>query len=381
MADVLRLIAVLLLAVLGSVAEAESSQTCDASETKRFRSYPGSDSICRSGCWFDLESVWEGHYHYTPTGEKCAANEQNACSAIENKHTDYFRGYDFCSSEDNCVYTYSAFISTPTEEYYGYVRTGDTCSGSGDEDIDSDDETTDIPPCTSVSENKHHCIDKDGRYLNNGPDAPLCDKNAEYLHDCYGRNGKYWDMQVEYDICDPDEYPDDRHNCFFGEHFYRIAHWGGDNVNKWRSWYEYKREECLSHYELRNDKNFLDYCTQRYGDSVEADLYDHAMFGALNDKNVTQGLPGNTTVNIREKLGITDSGNGSLSSTIPDILENKKPQGATCLEDVTIEVFEHEIIIPVSLVCPWLGYLGTVLVILSLISAINIIYRGGNEKT
>jgi len=389
MAYVLRLIAAALLFAVQPAESAEVPWACNTYDAEIFNSYPGSDAVCRMGCWFDLEKVFNGKYHYQARGDKCSVPSQAICTIVEHKNLDTFQGYYFCSPDDKCAYQFGAHVSTPTEEYYGYVRTGEYCSpsggggsGGGSPGSVGDISNDDVPGCNENDGHKHHCIDEDGEYWNDGPEAPLCGRNEVYKHDCFDRgNGKYWDMNERYDICNHEEDDDEWHNCFYSDSFYRIEYWSSDHDNTWDSWYHYKLKECTY---AEEDPAVLSYCHNRYGDSNEANLYDRAMFDDLNDKNVTEGMEGNTSINIRKKLGLTSDGDGSLSSTIPDLLEDKAPEKdgefGTCLNDVEIEMFGQAITIPVSRACPWLKHLGTILIFLSLFTAISIIYRGGNEK-
>jgi len=207
--------------------------------------------------------------------------------------------------------------------------------------------------------------------------AIICNEKNEYHHDCYRYidhwdEWAYMDMDEAYPICDLDEDKEDWWNCFFNGELYRDG-------EGWKSWYAYKKDEC--EYEYRHYVAIAkQYCANRYRDSNEARLYDAAMFGTLNGKNVTGGLSGNSTIDIGKRFGIGKNGNGSLSSAIPDLLEDDAPdedgEFGVCLKDITIEIFGREIVLHFSRVCPWLEHLGTIFLFLSLFAAIRIIYRG-----
>jgi len=207
--------------------------------------------------------------------------------------------------------------------------------------------------------------------------AIICNEKNEYHHDCYRYidhwdEWAYMDMDEAYPICDLEEDKEDWWNCFFNGELYRDG-------EGWKSWYAYKKDEC--EYEYRHYGAIAkQYCANRYRDSNEARLYDAAMFGTLNGKNVTGGLSGNSTIDIGKRFGIGKNGNGSLSSTIPDLLEDDAPdedgEFGVCLKDITIEIFGREIVLHFSRVCPWLEHLGTIFLFLSLFAAIRIIYRG-----
>jgi len=289
--------------------------------------------------------------------------------------------------------------------YIPHTYTGSVCSGiSGDEDKPGDDtegggggeETSpgtggsegDAPPSNSGGDsgsgdggNSDSGSNTPPPNERGGPVAPLCDadgdydnkRDGSYWHMCYDNYGDYWFDNDYYSICDPEDSVSDWDECFFGNKYYESYGTSyGRSPNTWNNPYDYAMDKC--EYEYREYGAVAEhYCRNRYGDSNEARLYDVAASDTSLGVNVTDGLPGNSTVDVGEKLGVGTSG-------VSDLLGHKAPKNngafGVCLADLEIEVFGNEISLPLSRVCPFLEHLGTIFLFLSLFSAVRIIYRG-----
>jgi len=122
-----------------------------------------------------------------------------------------------------------------------------------------------------------------------------------------------------------------------------------------------------------------DYCSNRYGENRESNLYADAVGDFKDNRDATKSLPGNEGIDISKRLGVVVNDDGSMSSSLEDFLEYAKPNKSgthgVCLDDIEIEIGNEIIVLEISRVCEWLEYLGTILLFISYFIAFQIIAR------
>lgn len=104
---------------------------------------------------------------------------------------------------------------------------------------------------------------------------------------------------------------------------------------------------------IRNCKLFED-------KSPESQLYETEKAKG-RDRDVTKDLPGNETIDVSSKLS----------------RENLLGAGA-CIRDLSVRVWSQELSLPISAICPALGYLGYVLITVASLAAFRIV-SGSNK--
>jgi len=289
----------------------------------------GAQFLCIAGCKFELSSNGDGLY--LSLEEPCDSGE----------------GGDDGSGSGN---------------------PGDGDPDNGDPDID----TFDPLLCKDEDDYLHHCIDSFGDYWIYNDYIDACSKPNDELEEfeiCSERreDGVYF------------KYKDDRGDIFGSYDYFHAQYMmcGHQFVSDSEGW------------EIDNDQ--LLYCANRYLSGYESNLYDNSLSEFMNNNNNGSGTDSDDddddddegddskTIDLRTKLGISENGDGSLSSTIPDLLGHARPsksgEHGVCLDDITVEIGGHEIVLEISRVCEWLEILGTIFVFISLFIAIQIIVR------
>lgn len=97
--------------------------------------------------------------------------------------------------------------------------------------------------------------------------------------------------------------------------------------------------------------------------SPESELYA-AEVAKGTQRNVTGDLPGNETIDVASKLST-----GNLLGT------------AQCIGDLTVTVWGKDVALPVSKICPALGYLGWVLVAVAGVAAFRIVSGTSSKES
>jgi len=386
MAYVLRLIAA---ALLSGFYFAASAQSCSNVSPLISPDDLGLE-LCYLGCEYKFLEFHNDTYEYMRTGKNCSVsdgnpNEEDGGGGGGNNNPPDNGGGNSGGGEGG--------NNNPPNSGDG----GSNDGGSGSEENPGNGE--------SPGDGSGGGGDNGGKKPGIPANAVFCDEDQNYLHGCFDEDGDYWHKGKYYNICDPGEDKKQWRDCYFDGLYYNrnsmdpyssddgswsytspehylYAKCRGENILDVFHWdlTPYNNPTLVKRREVYSYKAQLDECcSNRYGISNESELYDQSVYNFKNNRNATEGLFGNEEIDISKKFGIVVHEDGSMSSTLEDILSYAKPtksgKHGVCLDDIKIQIHNQEIVLEVSRVCEWLEYLGTILLFISYFVAFQIIAR------
>jgi len=360
MAYLLRLIAAFIFFFAGANVWAQSCSTLAILTFPPFQS-PGTQFVCNAGCIYErYVDEEDGTENYGGTGE--------SCDPVEDGDDGSGNGGNPGNGDPG--------NGDPGNGNPGNGNPGNGDPGNGD-------------PGNGDPGNGENPGNGNPGNGNPGNVDPLACKNEDhYWHHCIDSDGDYWIYDDYIDACPSSNDGFVREEvCAVREEdsiYFRYESYHGARFT-YGDYFNALYIKC----DYENDDDHL-YCANRYLSDYESNLYDNAFSEFANnngsgtnsddDDDDDDDEGGDSkTIDLRTRLGISENGDGSLSSTIPDLLGHVRPNksGAhgVCLDDITLEIGNQEIVLEISRVCEWLKTLGTIFVFISLFIAIQIIVR------